>query len=284
VARSCPSGSHQHADPSHPLGLLRSRRQRPRRRAADERDELASSHWRPRQRFRLYGRRWIGRAQGPSLGSSASRQQCIASMKGFYWRVRRTCRRLEHCSRRAPRRHCALDADNCTLSPEKAPVRLVKYTGLIVPNMEMCHENARCCSGPRYARCVPVLRPVGPRRPGKSGKSIPLADVYRSGCRSERAGQVSLAIEALFLSGGVAGLLSGLRLYRDPKRRRAGQMASRRHCSSAVARGVSLACSLSRTCRRLEHCSRRAREALQHDHSLRRLPCARTVADMPMTC
>src|SRR5262245_46471207 len=112
-------------------------------------------------------------------------------------------------SRCAPRRHCALDADNCTLSPENVPVRLVKYTGRIVPNMEMCHENARCCSGPRHARCIPVFRPVGPRR---SGKSIPLADVYRSGCRSERAGQVSLAIEVLLPSGGGTGLLSGLRL------------------------------------------------------------------------
>ena len=39
----------EHSNPSHPLALLRARRERPRRRAADERDELASSHWRPRQ-------------------------------------------------------------------------------------------------------------------------------------------------------------------------------------------------------------------------------------------
>ena len=31
-------------------GLLRPRRQRPRRRAADDRNEIASSHWRPRRR------------------------------------------------------------------------------------------------------------------------------------------------------------------------------------------------------------------------------------------
>jgi hypothetical protein len=37
--------SHQHADPSHPLRLLRARRERPRgRRAAEERDEIASFH------------------------------------------------------------------------------------------------------------------------------------------------------------------------------------------------------------------------------------------------
>src|SRR5262249_45240641 len=34
----------QHADAPHPLALLRSRRQRPRRRAADERDEVAALH------------------------------------------------------------------------------------------------------------------------------------------------------------------------------------------------------------------------------------------------
>src|SRR6516164_8765680 len=37
--------SHQHADASHPLGLLRARRERPRdRRAAEQRDELAALH------------------------------------------------------------------------------------------------------------------------------------------------------------------------------------------------------------------------------------------------
>jgi hypothetical protein len=36
---------HQHTDPPHALGLLRSRRKRPRnRRAAEKRDELAPSH------------------------------------------------------------------------------------------------------------------------------------------------------------------------------------------------------------------------------------------------
>src|SRR5262245_40223956 len=35
---------HQHADPPHPLGLLRARRERPRRRATEQRDELASFH------------------------------------------------------------------------------------------------------------------------------------------------------------------------------------------------------------------------------------------------
>src|SRR5215475_13955707 len=35
---------HQHADPSHPLGLLRPRRERPRGRAAEQRDELAAFH------------------------------------------------------------------------------------------------------------------------------------------------------------------------------------------------------------------------------------------------
>ena len=44
---ACVSGSsavemHEHADAPHPLGLLRARRQRPRRRrAAEQRDELA---------------------------------------------------------------------------------------------------------------------------------------------------------------------------------------------------------------------------------------------------
>ena len=35
---------HQHADAPHPLGLLRARRDRPRRSAAEQRDELAPSH------------------------------------------------------------------------------------------------------------------------------------------------------------------------------------------------------------------------------------------------
>jgi hypothetical protein len=34
---------HEHADPSHPLALLRAHRERPRRRAAEQRDELAAS-------------------------------------------------------------------------------------------------------------------------------------------------------------------------------------------------------------------------------------------------
>jgi hypothetical protein len=34
----------QHADPSHPVGLLRARRERPRSRAAEQRDEFAPSH------------------------------------------------------------------------------------------------------------------------------------------------------------------------------------------------------------------------------------------------
>jgi hypothetical protein len=33
---------HQHADPSHLASLLRARRERPRRRAAEQRDDLAS--------------------------------------------------------------------------------------------------------------------------------------------------------------------------------------------------------------------------------------------------
>src|SRR5262249_53402037 len=36
--------AHQYADPPHPLGLLRPRRERPRRRAADERDDRAALH------------------------------------------------------------------------------------------------------------------------------------------------------------------------------------------------------------------------------------------------
>src|SRR5262249_38279129 len=40
-----PSIRHQHADPPHALGLLRPRRERPRRRrAAEQRDELAALH------------------------------------------------------------------------------------------------------------------------------------------------------------------------------------------------------------------------------------------------
>src|SRR5262245_53241467 len=35
---------HQHADVPHPLALLRARRERPRRRAAEQRDELAPLH------------------------------------------------------------------------------------------------------------------------------------------------------------------------------------------------------------------------------------------------
>src|SRR5262249_50208596 len=41
--------AHQHADAPHALALLRPRRNRPCRSAADERDELASSHQLPRQ-------------------------------------------------------------------------------------------------------------------------------------------------------------------------------------------------------------------------------------------
>src|SRR5262245_30216976 len=37
-------GAHEHADTSHLVGLLRARRQRPRRRAAEQRDELAPLH------------------------------------------------------------------------------------------------------------------------------------------------------------------------------------------------------------------------------------------------
>src|SRR5262249_23311175 len=37
---------HQHADASHTLGLLRARRERPCRRAAEKRDELAAIHLR----------------------------------------------------------------------------------------------------------------------------------------------------------------------------------------------------------------------------------------------
>src|SRR5262249_19967182 len=36
--------AHQHTDPPHPLALLRPRRERPRRRAAEERDEVAPFH------------------------------------------------------------------------------------------------------------------------------------------------------------------------------------------------------------------------------------------------
>ena len=48
--RACASGSsaasvHEHADAPHPLGLLRARRERPRRRrTAEQRDELAPLH------------------------------------------------------------------------------------------------------------------------------------------------------------------------------------------------------------------------------------------------
>ena len=48
--RACPfrivrGRGHEHADAPHPLGLLRARRERPRRRrAAEQRDELAPSH------------------------------------------------------------------------------------------------------------------------------------------------------------------------------------------------------------------------------------------------
>ena len=38
---------HEHADAPHPLALLRARRQRPRRRAAEQRDELAPPHGLP---------------------------------------------------------------------------------------------------------------------------------------------------------------------------------------------------------------------------------------------
>src|SRR6516165_4552985 len=36
--------AHQHADPPHSVGLLRARRERPHRRAAEQRDELAALH------------------------------------------------------------------------------------------------------------------------------------------------------------------------------------------------------------------------------------------------
>jgi hypothetical protein len=39
------SYAQQHADASHPLGLLRTRRERPRSHAAEQRDELAPSQW-----------------------------------------------------------------------------------------------------------------------------------------------------------------------------------------------------------------------------------------------
>src|SRR5262249_27651967 len=38
------SRAHEHADAPHPLALLRARRERPRSRAAEQRDELATSH------------------------------------------------------------------------------------------------------------------------------------------------------------------------------------------------------------------------------------------------
>jgi hypothetical protein len=41
IVRSC---GQQHADPPHPLALLRARRERPSSRAAEQRDELASFH------------------------------------------------------------------------------------------------------------------------------------------------------------------------------------------------------------------------------------------------
>ena len=41
IARRC---GHEHTDPPHPLGLLRARRERPRRRTAKQRDEVATSH------------------------------------------------------------------------------------------------------------------------------------------------------------------------------------------------------------------------------------------------
>src|SRR5262245_23598736 len=37
-------GAHEHADPPHPVGLLRARRERPRSSGADERYERASPH------------------------------------------------------------------------------------------------------------------------------------------------------------------------------------------------------------------------------------------------
>src|SRR5258705_13352918 len=47
--RACPSASlaaryMKHADSAHPLALLRPRRERPHRRAAEQRDELAADH------------------------------------------------------------------------------------------------------------------------------------------------------------------------------------------------------------------------------------------------
>ena len=46
---------HKHADAPHPLGLLRACGERPRRRAAEKRDELASPHVRPQaQETALY--------------------------------------------------------------------------------------------------------------------------------------------------------------------------------------------------------------------------------------
>src|SRR5262249_36369530 len=36
--------AHQHADPPHPVGLLRARRERPRRRTTEQRDEVALVH------------------------------------------------------------------------------------------------------------------------------------------------------------------------------------------------------------------------------------------------
>jgi hypothetical protein len=46
VAGSSPAAAcHQHADPPHAVRLLRAHRERPRRRTADKRNELASPHW-----------------------------------------------------------------------------------------------------------------------------------------------------------------------------------------------------------------------------------------------
>src|SRR6516225_5588325 len=42
--------THQHADPPHPLGLLRTRRDRPRRSAAESTDEIATPHGPPSTR------------------------------------------------------------------------------------------------------------------------------------------------------------------------------------------------------------------------------------------
>jgi hypothetical protein len=74
----------QHADPPHPVALLRPRRERPRRRAAEQRDELAPSqlieeHSVPTSQGRIAGYQ-IGKAQ--SGGNGTILQPVFSPMTG----------------------------------------------------------------------------------------------------------------------------------------------------------------------------------------------------------